>query len=140
MVWFLTPQAVLTTGTFDGSGNEVVSAAMQMLSTEYLGYTLALFMLFTMFVATITYYYTLVRYRVLMSFVVMIFPFMIYAREDEKQKILVICSYSKDTLKFKMPKGFDRTEATLMLQNYKTVQEDTLKPYETRVYLFSGKR
>lgn len=99
MVWFLTPQSVLTMGTFDGSGNEVVSAAMQMLSTEYLGYTLALFMLFTMFVATITYYYTLVRYRVLMSFVVMIFPFMIYARENETMPelsmiILLVCYFT----------------------------------------------
>lgn len=69
-VWFLTPQSVL--------------------QTAYPGYTLALYLLFVFFIASITYYFTLVRYRVLMSFMVMIFPFAIYAKENETMPILSI--------------------------------------------------
>ena len=67
-VWFLTPQSVL--------------------QTEYPGFTIALFLLFTFFIASITYYFTLVRYRVLMSFMVMIFPFAIYAKENETMPVV----------------------------------------------------
>lgn len=79
LVWFLTPQSVLV--------------------TSYRGYTLALFLLFTMFIATTAYYFTLVRYRVLMSFVVMIFPFAIYAKENDDMPIpsiiiLLACYFS----------------------------------------------
>ena len=90
LVWFLTPQSVLTTGSYDANNAQVISNMMQTFSTEYLGYTLALFTLFTMFVATTAYYFTLVRYRVLMSFVVMIFPFAIYAKENETMPVLSI--------------------------------------------------
>jgi len=69
-VWFLTPQSVL--------------------SAAYVGYTIALFLLFTFFIASITYYFTFVRYRVLMSFVVMVFPFAIYAKENETMPVLSI--------------------------------------------------
>ena len=98
LVWFLTPQSVLTTGGFDETGAEVISRSMELLSTEYLGYTIALFTLFTMFIATTAYYFTLVRYRVLMSFVVMIFPFAIYAKENETMPvpsiiILLLCYF-----------------------------------------------
>ena len=79
MVWFLTPQSVLT--------------------VRYLGYTIALFLLFTFFIATVAYYFTMVRYRVLMSFVVMIFPFAIYAKENETMPvpsiiILLVCYFA----------------------------------------------
>ena len=69
-VWFLTPQSVL--------------------QTDYPGFTIALFLLFTFFIASITYYFTLVRYRVLMSFMVMIFPFAIYAKENETMPVISI--------------------------------------------------
>lgn len=99
LVWFLTPQSVLTTTAYEGGAAETVSTAMRLLSTEYLGYTLALFALFTMFIATTAYYFTLVRYRVLMSFVVMIFPFAIYAKENETMPvpsiiILLVCYFA----------------------------------------------
>lgn len=90
LVWFLTPQSVLTTGSYDAADSIILSEQMQRLSTEYLGYTLALFTLFSMFIATTAYYFTLVRYRVLMSFVVMIFPFAIYAKENETMPVLSI--------------------------------------------------
>lgn len=79
LVWFLTPQSVLV--------------------TNYLGYTVGLFILFTMFISTTAYYFSLVRYRVLMSFVVMIFPFAIYAKENETMPvpsiiILLVCYFA----------------------------------------------
>lgn len=69
-VWFMTPQSVLP--------------------VSYPGYTIALFLYFTIFIASIAYYCSLVRYRVLLSFLVMIFPFAIYAKENEKMPVLSI--------------------------------------------------
>lgn len=66
-VWFMTPQSVLP--------------------TRYTAYTFALFILFSFFIASITYYFTIVRYRVLMSFMVMIFPFAIYAKEADDMPV-----------------------------------------------------
>ena len=99
MVWFLTPQSVLQTVEYEGGAASAVSMTMRLFSTDYLGYTLALFLLFTMFIATTAYYFTLVRYRVLMSFVVMIFPFAIYAKEAETMPvpsiiILLVCYFA----------------------------------------------
>ena len=54
---------------------------------------------------------------------------------DKEQKILVVCSYSDQCVKFKAPKGFDLSSAKLALKNYETVKEDMLQPYETRVYV-----
>lgn len=78
-VWFMTPQSVLV--------------------TDYVGYTIALFLLFTYFIASVAYYFTFVRYRVLMSFLVMLFPFAIYAKENENMPvpsiiILLICYFA----------------------------------------------
>ena len=60
-----------------------------------------------------------------------------YVREDEKQKILVVCSFSEKNVKFKAPKSFDIGAADLILTNYKTNDGKILKPYETRVYLLN---
>ena len=59
----------------------------------------------------------------------------VYTREDEKQKILVVCSYTKKSVKFRAPKNFDLSKAKLVLHNYEVVQENRLQPYEARVYL-----
>ncbi len=67
MVWFLTPQSVI--------------------NAFYGPYTIALFLLFTLFIATVTYYYSHVVYRTLMSFSVMCFPFAIYAKESETMPV-----------------------------------------------------
>ena len=56
-----------------------------------------------------------------------------YSREDDKEKLLVICSFSEKVAKVRAPKGFDLTTAELLLANYNELG-DTLKPYETRVY------
>jgi oligo-1,6-glucosidase len=60
-----------------------------------------------------------------------------YVREDEKQKILVVCSFSEKNVKFTAPKDFDVGAAELILTNYETNESMILKPYETRVYLLN---
>ena len=57
-----------------------------------------------------------------------------YIREDEHQKILVVCSFSEKSAKIKVPKGFDIKNSELILNNYEN-NSNILKPYETRVYL-----
>ena len=61
----------------------------------------------------------------------------VYSREDEKQKLLVVCSYSDKAENFKAPQGFNVKDAQLIVQNYANVETNTLKPYETRVYLWN---
>jgi oligo-1,6-glucosidase len=59
-----------------------------------------------------------------------------YAREDDKQKILVVCSYTGKEVAFRAPKEFDLTKGELILQNYQSVEASVMKPYEVRVYLW----
>ncbi len=59
-----------------------------------------------------------------------------YSREDEKQKVLVVCSFSEREENWKVPKGFDLSKGKLILGNYKDTNSTRLKPYETRVYLW----
>ena len=59
-----------------------------------------------------------------------------YSREDEKQKILVVCSYTEKKVLFKAPKGFDLSSGQLILQNYPAAG-DRMNPYEVRVYLWN---
>ena len=60
----------------------------------------------------------------------------VYSRQDDRQKILVVCSFSKKKTRFKVPNDFDLVTGKLVLQNYPDVEETVLKPYETRVYLW----
>ena len=59
-----------------------------------------------------------------------------YSREDDKQKILVVCSFSEKTQKWNVPKGFDLETARFILCNYNRKKTTNLKPYEARVYLW----
>ena len=59
-----------------------------------------------------------------------------YAREMEGQKILVLCSFSKKAQKLPCPSGFDYGKAQLLLHNYRDMEPQVLKPYESRVYLW----
>ena len=59
-----------------------------------------------------------------------------YSMESEKQKILVICSFSDKELRYTTPKGFDMSEAQLILCNYAQPLTNTLHPYECKVYLW----
>ena len=60
----------------------------------------------------------------------------IYSREMDGQKLLVLCSFSEKQEKIRIPKGFDLSNAKLILQNYEHIDPNTLKPYEARVYLW----
>ena len=61
----------------------------------------------------------------------------LYSLADEKQKILVVCSFKGTDTTFRAPKGFDMEKAELILCSINDPQKDTLTPYETRVYLWS---
>lgn len=60
----------------------------------------------------------------------------IYSRETEKQKLLVICSFSEKPVKLTIPKGFDLTSGKLILSNYQNA-DSMLQPYECRIYLWN---
>ena len=60
-----------------------------------------------------------------------------YTREDKRQRLLVVCSFSDRNIKFKAPKGFDTSKAQCMLCNYKDAGSPDLRPYEARVYLYN---
>ena len=59
-----------------------------------------------------------------------------YSREDDKQKILVVCSFTEKEVPFKAPKGVDLASAQLILHNYPD-SGSTMRPYEVRVYLWN---
>lgn len=60
----------------------------------------------------------------------------VYSRQDEKQKLLVVCSFTARNVPFRAPRGFDLTKAELLLCNYNGYLRSGLRPYETRVYLW----
>ena len=60
----------------------------------------------------------------------------IYSRQDDRQKLLVVCSFSRKNTKFKAPKGFYLPGAKLILGNYENPDPKVLQPYECRVYLW----
>lgn len=60
----------------------------------------------------------------------------VYCRETERQRLLVVCSFSGKDEKIKIPSGFDLLSAQLVLQSYKEINEKILQPYEARVYLW----
>ena len=59
-----------------------------------------------------------------------------YSRQDPRQKLLVVCSFSKKRIPFRAPADFYIPGARLALCNYNTILPDTLQPYECRVYLW----
>ncbi len=59
-----------------------------------------------------------------------------YSMQDDRQKILVVCSFSTKVKKYRAPDGFYLDRGTLLLCNYPNVEQGFLRPYETRVYLW----
>ena len=59
----------------------------------------------------------------------------VYSRDNGKQKLLVMCSFSKKEISVRVPAGFDLAKAKLVLHSYPNVK-DKLQPYEARVYLW----
>ena len=68
-VWFITPQAVVDFNSW---------------------YTVSMFLLFMMFMSSVIYYFTRVRYRIFMGFLIFIIPFAVYGKEAEKMPIAFI--------------------------------------------------
>ena len=59
-----------------------------------------------------------------------------YSRQDQRQKLLVVCSFSKKPVRFRAPADFYLPGARLALCNYNSITKDALQPYECRVYLW----
>ncbi|MCA1201440.1 glycoside hydrolase family 13 protein [Priestia flexa] len=62
-----------------------------------------------------------------------------YTRTLDDKKAIIICNVSSKEQEFKLPKEVKTNEDELLIHNYQvateeTVQEFTLRPYETRVY------
>ena len=61
-----------------------------------------------------------------------------YARETERQRLLVVCSFADAAVRVKAPKTFDLQNGELILSNYSECMlngnEFTARPYEARVY------
>lgn len=57
-----------------------------------------------------------------------------YSMTGEKDKILVVCSFSGKEMKHAIPAGFDMDSAQLILCNYAEPKRNTLRPYECKVY------
>ena len=63
----------------------------------------------------------------------------VYERRAKRERLLVICSYSVNPVKFKAPRGYDLQKGQLLLQSHTDYIENNgfvTQPYETRVYLF----
>ncbi|MDE7104846.1 MAG: hypothetical protein K2O36_03075, partial [Ruminococcus sp.] len=65
-IWFMTPQDSLQYNKW---------------------YTLAIFLFFFIFMASVFYFFTRVRYRIFMTFLILIIPFSIYGKEYEEMPI-----------------------------------------------------
>ena len=65
----------------------------------------------------------------------------IYERNYEGQKLLVICSFTDDQVRFDAPEGIRLSEGSCVLSNYDMnfviANGFTTRPYELRVYLFA---
>lgn len=68
-LWFLTPQDAVEYNKW---------------------YTIAVYVMFFMFMASVIYYFTRIRYRIFMNFLIFIIPFAIYGKEYEQMPTLFI--------------------------------------------------
>ncbi len=59
-----------------------------------------------------------------------------YSRQNQFQKILVVCSFWDKPIRFRPPEDFYLPHARLALCNYDTVDDNRLWPYECRVYVW----
>ena len=64
----------------------------------------------------------------------------VYERSLEGKRLLVVCSFSEESVGFWAPEGFDLSKGKLVLANYMENNMHgngfTMRPYETRVYYF----
>ena len=68
--------------------------------------------------------------------------FYAYERSHKGTRLLVICYFGAKEKRFTTPRGFDLAKGQLLLSNYEQnpVEDNSFqaRPYETRVYLFTG--
>ena len=67
----------------------------------------------------------------------------VYERRSKAQRLLVICSYTKESVKFQAPKGYDLKKGQLLLHSHGDAVKNNgfvTQPYESRVYLFQDRR
>lgn len=92
-VWFLTPQDVLDYSKW---------------------YTIAIFLLFMVFMMSVIYYFTRIRYRIFMGFLIFIIPFAIYGKEYEKMPtyfiIMLAVSYIVIMVNFRQMQNTEEIE------------------------------
>ena len=66
--------------------------------------------------------------------------FYIYERNYENKKLLVICAFCTEALRFEAPEGIELNRGSLLFANYEQnfviANGFTTRPYELRVYLF----
>ena len=64
----------------------------------------------------------------------------VYERNYQGEKLLIICSFSADPVKFIAPEGIDLSQGELVINTYDVLEpgknEFKTKPYEARVYYF----
>jgi oligo-1,6-glucosidase len=65
----------------------------------------------------------------------------VYERNHQDQKLLVVCSFTDEQVRFEAPEGIDLNRGSCVLSNYDMnfviANGFTTRPYELRVYLFS---
>ncbi len=81
MLWFITPQDSLQYNKW---------------------YTLAMFVFFFIFMTSVLYFFTRVQYRVFMTFLIMVIPFAIYAKEYEEMPTRYIIALAVGYIVFMM--------------------------------------
>lgn len=68
----------------------------------------------------------------------------VYERSYEGSRLLVICSFTKEQVRFDAPEGYELAKGVNVLSNYEMnfviANGFTTRPYELRVYLFEGER
>lgn len=103
-VWFLSPQDTVEYNS---------------------GYTFAIYLLFLIFMLSVIYYFTRVRYRIFMNFLIFIIPFAIYGKEFEKMPtiyIILLCvGYVMMMIYFRELRGDENTEIVVKDEVWKPV-------------------
>ena len=80
-----------------------------------------------------------VRYGTFRQYYPLSSKLFVYERRSKREKLLVICSYTPEAVKFKAPRGYDLSKGELILSSHTNYIENNgfvTQPYESRVYLF----
>ncbi|MBR6968953.1 MAG: transglutaminase domain-containing protein [Ruminococcus sp.] len=104
MLWFLTPQE----------------------SVDYnIWYTIGFFLLFQLFMGSVIYYFTRVRYRIFMNFLIFIIPFAVFGKEYEKMPtvyiVLLTVGYVLLMVYYRQLKDTDDTIFVERRRSWKTI-------------------